>query len=147
MHVRQSAKYVEIVTPAKINLFLEVLSKRSDGYHELETIVVAVTAYDTLRFSPSEEEVIALECRWAAGLSARQARESHQPLAARELLYGDINASAGWHQAGSRDLPREENPRGGRSRRGVERRRGNPGCGKPCLATRLAPGTPSHPGR
>ncbi len=36
--------------PAKINLFLEVLGKRTDGYHELETLMVAVNLYDTLVF-------------------------------------------------------------------------------------------------
>jgi 4-diphosphocytidyl-2-C-methyl-D-erythritol kinase len=36
--------------PAKVNLFLEVLGKRADGYHELETLMVAVTLYDTLVF-------------------------------------------------------------------------------------------------
>jgi 4-diphosphocytidyl-2-C-methyl-D-erythritol kinase len=36
--------------PAKVNLFLEVLGKRTDGYHELETLMVTVTVYDTLVF-------------------------------------------------------------------------------------------------
>jgi 4-diphosphocytidyl-2-C-methyl-D-erythritol kinase len=36
--------------PAKVNLFLEVLGKRADGYHELETLMVAVNLYDTLVF-------------------------------------------------------------------------------------------------
>jgi 4-diphosphocytidyl-2-C-methyl-D-erythritol kinase len=34
--------------PAKLNLFLEILGKRSDGYHELETLMVTVGWYDTL---------------------------------------------------------------------------------------------------
>lgn len=38
-------------TPAKLNLFLEVLNKRPDGYHELETVMVMVGIYDTLRFT------------------------------------------------------------------------------------------------
>lgn len=37
-------------TPAKLNLFLDVLGKRPDGYHELETMMVSVGLYDTLRF-------------------------------------------------------------------------------------------------
>lgn len=40
-------------TPAKLNLFLEVLNKRPDGFHELETVMVMLGTYDTLRFSPS----------------------------------------------------------------------------------------------
>lgn len=40
-------------TPAKLNLFLEVLNKRPDGFHELETVMVMLGVYDTLRISPS----------------------------------------------------------------------------------------------
>jgi 4-diphosphocytidyl-2-C-methyl-D-erythritol kinase len=40
-------------TPAKLNLFLEVLNKRPDGFHELETVMVKLGIYDTLRISPS----------------------------------------------------------------------------------------------
>jgi 4-diphosphocytidyl-2-C-methyl-D-erythritol kinase len=39
---------VVVWAPAKVNLFLEVLSKRADGYHEIETLMVAVTLFDTL---------------------------------------------------------------------------------------------------
>jgi 4-diphosphocytidyl-2-C-methyl-D-erythritol kinase len=34
--------------PAKLNLFLELLRKRPDGYHELETAMVPVSCFDTL---------------------------------------------------------------------------------------------------
>ncbi len=47
--------------PAKVNLFLEVLGKRLDGYHELETLMVAVNLYDTLVFQ--EEKSGAIEFR------------------------------------------------------------------------------------
>ncbi len=36
--------------PAKVNLFLEILGKRPDGYHEIATFMVAVNLYDTLEF-------------------------------------------------------------------------------------------------
>jgi 4-diphosphocytidyl-2-C-methyl-D-erythritol kinase len=38
-------------TPAKLNLFLEVLNKRPDGFHELETVMVMLGIYDTLRLT------------------------------------------------------------------------------------------------
>ncbi len=34
--------------PAKINLFLEVLERRADGFHELDTVMQAVSLSDTL---------------------------------------------------------------------------------------------------
>ncbi len=36
--------------PAKINLFLQILGKRPDGYHELHSLVQAVSLFDTLDF-------------------------------------------------------------------------------------------------
>jgi 4-diphosphocytidyl-2-C-methyl-D-erythritol kinase len=42
----------EVAAPAKLNLYLEVLGKRSDGFHELETLMVPVQLYDTLRWTP-----------------------------------------------------------------------------------------------
>ncbi len=41
-------------TPAKLNLFLDVLGQRLDGYHELETMMVSIGLYDTLRLQANE---------------------------------------------------------------------------------------------
>lgn len=38
-------------SPAKVNLRLEILKKREDGYHELKTIFQKISLHDTLRFS------------------------------------------------------------------------------------------------
>ena len=40
---------------AKINLFLDVVCRREDGYHELEMIMAPVNLYDTLNFEFSDE--------------------------------------------------------------------------------------------
>ncbi|MCI8589401.1 MAG: 4-(cytidine 5'-diphospho)-2-C-methyl-D-erythritol kinase [Clostridiales bacterium] len=37
-----------IYAPAKINLFLDVLSKRADGYHEIDTIMAPVHLFDKI---------------------------------------------------------------------------------------------------
>ena len=39
---------------AKINLTLEVLAKRPDGYHEISSIIQTISLADTLTFEPSE---------------------------------------------------------------------------------------------
>jgi 4-diphosphocytidyl-2-C-methyl-D-erythritol kinase len=46
-----------VKAPAKINLHLEVLGKRPDGYHELETLMVAVDRYDELLFEKRPDGV------------------------------------------------------------------------------------------
>jgi 4-diphosphocytidyl-2-C-methyl-D-erythritol kinase len=71
MYVRKLGTRTLIHTPAKLNLSLEVLGRRSDGFHEIETLMVAVTIFDTLEFEPSETGQIDLSCRWGHGWSAR----------------------------------------------------------------------------
>ena len=41
------------LAPAKINLGLHVLRRRADGYHDLDTVFVAVGWHDTLTVAPS----------------------------------------------------------------------------------------------
>src|SRR6185437_5990973 len=62
MLIRRSASAVRIRTPAKVNLFLEVLARRSDGYHELATLMLAVSLYDTLEFTEEPTGATALHC-------------------------------------------------------------------------------------
>jgi 4-diphosphocytidyl-2-C-methyl-D-erythritol kinase len=52
--------------PAKVNLFLEVLARRPDGYHELATFMVAVSLYDTLEFTEGPAGVVRLACNQPA---------------------------------------------------------------------------------
>ena len=39
------------LSPAKINLFLHITSKRDDGYHNLQTIFQLLDFYDEIDFS------------------------------------------------------------------------------------------------
>ena len=51
---------VETRAYAKINLTLEVLGRRSDGYHEVRTVLQTIDLADRLRFAPSDW--LRLEC-------------------------------------------------------------------------------------
>lgn len=51
----ESSKAAVWVAPAKINLTLEVVGKRSDGFHAIESLMVPVDLCDTLEFRPSGE--------------------------------------------------------------------------------------------
>ena len=55
-------KKIKVRTPAKINLTLEILNKRTDGYHELQTIMQAVSLYDfiTIEQDTSNSTIIEL---------------------------------------------------------------------------------------
>ena len=60
--------------PAKLNLFLEVLARRKDGYHEIENLMVAVAIYDSLFFSVDDSGNLQLDCAWAPGLATELGR-------------------------------------------------------------------------
>jgi 4-diphosphocytidyl-2-C-methyl-D-erythritol kinase len=62
MIVRSSAGGVEVLAPAKLNLFLEVLGRRPDGYHEIESLMVAVSLYDSITFTDVPTGEISLRC-------------------------------------------------------------------------------------
>jgi 4-diphosphocytidyl-2-C-methyl-D-erythritol kinase len=44
---------MKILSPAKINLTLEILGRRPDGFHELETWMLPVGLYDALEIEPA----------------------------------------------------------------------------------------------
>ena len=67
MYVQRRRKRIEIWTPAKLNLFLEVLSRRDDGFHEIETLMLPVGLFDTLHFSLRSDDLLKLRVNWAAG--------------------------------------------------------------------------------
>ena len=69
IEVLENGALYRVWTPAKINLFFEILGKRPDGYHDIETLVAPISLYDRLDcyFSESDEPEITLECLDADG--------------------------------------------------------------------------------
>ena len=47
-------KTIRVKTPAKINLTLEVLNKRDDGFHNIKSIMQAINLYDYLNVSAED---------------------------------------------------------------------------------------------
>ncbi len=48
--------------PAKINLTLEILGRRKDGYHEIVSVLQTVDLCDTLTFAPRTDGQVRVEC-------------------------------------------------------------------------------------
>jgi len=63
MWCHASAGAFVVQAPAKLNLFFEVLAKREDGYHEIETLMCPITLFDTLWLKESSSDRIELACR------------------------------------------------------------------------------------
>jgi 4-diphosphocytidyl-2-C-methyl-D-erythritol kinase len=60
MFARKTDSGWEVFAPAKLNLYLEVLGRRSDGFHELETLMAPVGLYDHLQWRPAESNGFSL---------------------------------------------------------------------------------------
>ena len=45
---------MEELAHAKVNLFLRVLRRREDGFHEIETLVAPITLHDSLLIEPAD---------------------------------------------------------------------------------------------
>ncbi|MEN6497398.1 MAG: 4-(cytidine 5'-diphospho)-2-C-methyl-D-erythritol kinase [Thermoguttaceae bacterium] len=67
MHLHRSTMGWVVQAPAKLNLFFEVLGKRDDGYHEVETLVYPIDLYDTLYFKEDSSGQIQLGCEKGSG--------------------------------------------------------------------------------
>ena len=55
---------ITLEAPAKINLTLEALSKRPDGYHEIRSVMQSISLCDSFSFSPAKK--IVFKCDNAA---------------------------------------------------------------------------------
>jgi len=79
---------IVVRAPAKINLTLEILGRRKDGYHEIASVMQTVDLCDTLTFAPRADGQIRVECRdpalaenpagnlvWRAARLLQQARQ------------------------------------------------------------------------
>ena len=64
MRIARDDHGVTILAPAKLNLFLEVLARRADGYHDLETLMVAIDVCDQLQLQPRADARLDLTSRW-----------------------------------------------------------------------------------
>jgi 4-diphosphocytidyl-2-C-methyl-D-erythritol kinase len=51
---REVERTVTLRAPGKVNLHLEVLRRRHDGYHEIETVLQAIGLFDTVRVTLHE---------------------------------------------------------------------------------------------
>lgn len=67
MYVHRLATSVVVRAPAKLNLFFELLARRADGFHEIETLMVPIDLFDTLVAAPLASGRIELACHWASG--------------------------------------------------------------------------------
>ena len=55
-------KSYSLIAPAKINLYLEIIGNRLDGYHELAMILQSVELADRIHISANDTDAIVIKC-------------------------------------------------------------------------------------
>jgi 4-diphosphocytidyl-2-C-methyl-D-erythritol kinase len=81
------ARTLRARTNAKVNLFLRVLGRRSDGYHEIVTILHGIGLADDMRLTPSDDELeVAMRPEGGLGRNLPPSHENLAYRAARALI-------------------------------------------------------------
>jgi 4-diphosphocytidyl-2-C-methyl-D-erythritol kinase len=59
---------LELLTPAKINLFLRIVGRRPDGYHELDSLFLPISLFDRIAIETTAAgaSTVSLRCNWPA---------------------------------------------------------------------------------
>lgn len=65
-----NSKKIRLQVPAKINLYLHVIGKRPDGYHDIDTLMQTVSLYDDLTLEESDR--IELVCEGVTGIKSEE---------------------------------------------------------------------------
>ena len=113
---------LRLKAPAKVNLFLEVIAKRGDGFHAVNTLMLAVSLADTLEFVSSRRRV-----RMACTDPDLSTGPENLVLRAAEVLRRHTGCRRG-------GCPLDEaDPHAGRLGRRIERCRGRAGRAEPAL--------------
>ena len=61
-------QFTQFLAPAKLNLFLHILGRREDGYHELQTVFQLLDFGDQMAFEVSNNGILSLHLSFSDGI-------------------------------------------------------------------------------
>lgn len=76
------------IAPAKVNLYLHVLGKRTDGLHELQSLVTFASIGDGVEVTPSDKRTLEIDGPFGASISIEEPGQNLVVKAARRALSG-----------------------------------------------------------
>ncbi len=98
----QTNRCLTVLAPAKLNLFLRIVARRSDGFHDIESVMASINLYDTLIFNVASTNEIQLtvvdsSAKTLSGSVRLEAPAGPENLVVRaaKLLQSHTNCSAG----------------------------------------------------
>jgi len=103
---------IRILAFAKVNLCLDVLGKRPDGFHELRTVFQTVSLRDTLRLRPCRTPGIALQVTGNEPLS-QEGAEKNLVYRAIDALRQELKIATGVEVLLQKNIPTERGLGGG----------------------------------
>lgn len=86
MLCRPTTRGFTVLAPAKLNLFLRIVARRGDGYHDIESVMAAINLYDTLSFEPLPTNEIELRVTDASPCSSIGNIRSEAPAGPSNLV-------------------------------------------------------------
>ena len=98
---------ISLLSPAKINLFLRVYAKGSDGYHQLASLMQAISLFDRLELSLAEEDQL------TCSNPAIPTDGNNLILKAAELFRQKTGLKSGLHCELEKNIPHEAGLGGG----------------------------------
>ena len=93
---------IRVEAPAKINLYLHVVGRRANGYHELESLIAFTDEFDVLTLTPADELGLEIEGMFSARLSSE---EDNLVLRAARALGEAVGIEPKVHISLQKDLP------------------------------------------
>lgn len=94
---------LSLPAPAKLNLFLHILGRRPDGYHNLQTVFQFLDISDTLSFELRDDSRVTVDMPTGAGEKIKQ--EDNLIWRAATLLQKHCSVSLGAHIRCDKQLP------------------------------------------
>ena len=87
-HTRQS---LTVLAPAKLNLFLRIVGKRPDGFHDLESVMATIGVYDTLELTEVDSSEIELSVADSSPRTASGSMRLEAPAGPENLVIRAAN--------------------------------------------------------
>lgn len=81
-----TAQSIQLLAPAKLNLFLHITGRRADGYHQLQTLFQLLQYGDIMEFRPSESGALSLHLSSCNEVSTAVPLDNNLVLQAAQLL-------------------------------------------------------------